>query len=125
MMTERYYYHAIRYFLFGGEEIFVSCQNFWCQGIIKDCSNSCHHKTKCSIQSYSFKIWKLCLPLAALISQFIRENTSLLQPVAKMPTEQKTNINAFSACCDKRGAVCNDSLGQSINRSIKCYYWSR
>lgn len=52
-------------------------------------------------------------------------DTRIMQPVAMIPREQKENINAISDGCDKVGAVCNDCLGQSVNRSIKCYYCSR
>lgn len=40
-----------------------------------------------------------------------------MQPATIMPGEQKANINAILAGRDKTGAVCNECLGQCVNRS--------
>lgn len=66
--------------------------------------------------------------LAALISQFISsiyhatKNCDIhwhTTPVAMTATEQRANINAISAGCDKRGAVCNDCHEQSRQQIYK------
>lgn len=83
-------------FIFWGGWIFVYCQNVWCQGLIKECSNSCHQQ----IYNIPCKATDVCnssLPLAALISHYIMENTS--------PGISRHRLTAICG----RGAHCTES----------------
>lgn len=127
---KKHYHHAIRYFLFWEKRFLSPARIFGAKALLNTVAAAAATKLNVAYKAIVLKFGSEVFHWQHLFHNlsektYRRELQDSLQPVAKMPTEQKANINAISACCDKRGVVCNDSLGQSINRSIKCYYWSR